>query len=54
MTKPQHKRAAVASMFQNGICQNTVSNVPLGMVFTETVTFFESGYYQNSAVVFPG
>ena len=36
MTKSQHKRTAVDSMFQNGILE--IPKVPLGAVFAETVT----------------
>ena len=37
MTKTQHKRTAVTSMFQNDISQ--IPNVPKGTVFAEKVTY---------------
>ena len=39
MTKTKHKRTAVASMFQMVFLE--IPNVPLGIVFTETVTFVD-------------
>ena len=33
MATSQHKRTAVASMFQNGVSQNTKINVSKGTVF---------------------
>ena len=39
VTKMQHKRAAVASMFKNDISR--IPNVRLGTIFTETVTIID-------------
>ena len=46
MTKSQHKRTAVASMFQNGISQNT--KCAIRTVFTETVTYNLSPSFHGS------